>query len=940
MTTPTLLPVAGASSNPIEGLRAGDMHPVAIGVPIWQLQPEAEGGLVVCRLNGEWLLREFWDERTQFGDVIEWHIQPQGREGVRILLAIAIVVASIFPVLAPAIPYLIAASVAYNILVPPRGPSAPTQAPAAGSVYSTSLAGNAARLDQPIWKSCGRIKITPPFAAIPYTEFKPQIATVPYGDSDQFYYAIFCVGIGDHSIERVFIGATSITHFSDVLIANYLPPGTQPARAQANVYSAPEVANLELDTGVYRGAFACCRPGDRATSIGIDVGANQGLGRWPDPLSVIWQIEYREIDDYGHPLGDFAILDSPTRTADTNTAQRWTEKYLLPRPMRIEVRLVRVDDKNTAPDARHAIQWITMRAYLANVAPLNPHAAHFEVVMRASEQLTDQTQRDFSMIAQCFARPWHRALGGWQAAAYTRNAAWWMLDLLSSTTWGHGLPDSRIDLDGFEALAAVLDARQDRFDYSFTSSTDVWSALQMIAHSCRCRIFRRNGVYTVARDELNDLPVTAFSARNTQPRSMKMQTMLPKHERPDGYVVQYMSNITWDTATVETPCPGFSAVEPLSPQYNAALPPMANPIYLGLDGVTGAKHATREGLYQAASLAYRQTSASCKVEMEGVLVAFMDPVRWQPQIHGYGQTGDVAFYDPITLNLSLSEKPDFSVGPLYLTLMRDDGSLTAPALVTSGLGDNDVTLPAAPDFALVLDDGQRERPKFLLGPMTTSDELVKITAIRDGGKTSDGAQLYDVEAQVDDDRVHAADNALLPGPGEIQDPPDPMLDDGSGGGVIRAVLPRVGLHVFEDTSGDADGTRQTYTLSPDGSFVWQSVYVPTATVLSGGAYAGEWTGAAIDPAQAALFEVRISIAGDNPPGFCSLLGGDAFGAWLNLGTARTIVTDMNHFGPGPYNIGTGDLTIEIRRVGGTIVQTSGSLHANVGYQPFEGGEGI
>ena len=808
LTTP---PVSGHCTNPLVGLRPEDMRRERVGVTLASIAPASDWPLV-CIYNGRPLsrltleqrlhvgaleeaggdaqgqLRAYaleavgWHaQRTRPGDVIHWVEQPQGAVA-RIILGFIITAVGIFSVeyggvgVAQFGVSLIMGGV-YNLLVAPRASSSAAAAAALG-VYSDSLAGNAARLDQPIWKVCGRVKITPPFAANPYTEFRASNPALPTVNCDQYYYAIFALSEGSNAEEKAFIGLTQIGHFQDIIRQQYLPPGTQPSTALANVYTSAEISSSQLNPGDYVGGYAACRPTDQAVSIGIDIGADQGLGTTDNhgdliQITVDWEVQVREIDDYGTPVGNWQTIATETRTTNTNTPQRWTGRYTLAAPIRCEVRVARTNAQDTDSFARDSIQWIGLRAYLAAPAPLNANVAHYEVVMRSSEQLSSLSQRDFSIILRANVPTLNSSLVR-QTASFSRNPAWWLLDLWTNAIWGEGLPDSRIDLQSIYDWAQDLDARQDRFDYCFANAVDSWEAAQTIARAGRARCFRRNGVYTVARDELETLPVTAITPRISQPKSMLLHAVLPKREQPDGFVVQFQSNVTWDTATLECPCPGVTITDVEDPRYNASLPMMANPVYMTLDGVTGATHALREGLYQAASLAYRATTVEASVEMEGVIMSFMDLVRWQPQIAGYGQAGDVAFWNSSTLVMGLSEIPDFSAGAPYLTLVRDDGTLTAPVQVLPGPTPNDVTLPALPDFSLVIDDGLRERPKFLLGPLTTGDEFAKVASLSDGGKTSDGAQLYKVMALIDDARVHAIDNSLLPGPGDVQDP----VDDG------------------------------------------------------------------------------------------------------------------------------------------------------------------
>ncbi len=885
-----LPPSVAVCRNPLEGLKPADRLSVQLGTRIKDLEPAPNhGGLIVCRFNGAWLLREQWDITLLVGDQLEWYEYPQGREGLRLLLQVALIASLFIPAAAFLTPYLAAANFAYNVLVPPRGPTLPGQLAPASGVFSTSLAGNAARLDQPIWRNMGRVKITPPFASQPYTEFLPSDLSNPTVDTDQFYYAIFALGVGEHDVEKAFIGKTPIEHFSDVLVAQYLGRGVQPTSARANVVTSDEVSTtIDLPEGRYSAAYTASRPGDTVLRIGIDIAASQGLGIGTDPLTAEWQVEAREVDDFGRPVGSWQVIGTESRTAATNTPQRWTNTYTLAAPIRPEVRVVRTNLKNTDPNARDGIQWIGMRAYLEKEATLNPDCSHFEVVMRASEQLSNFSQRDFSMIVRALVRTWHPDYG-WLAESFTRNAMWWLADLWTNSIWGEGLPDERIDLQGLFDISLILDARQDRFDYSLTESRDSWDVAQLIAHSGRCRAFRKGGVYTVARDELVDVPVTAFSSRNTEPKSMVVHTSLPRREQPDGIVVEFQWNKTWDIATAECPCPGFSATDPASPFFDTDLPEMENPVYISLDGITGIFHATREGIYQAASMALRTATVSAKVEMEGVIVSFMDPVRWQPQIRGYGQTGDVAFWDSATLIMGLTEPVDFSGEQPYLTIQRDDGSLTDPVPVLPGPTVYDVVLPEAPDFDGLQDailNGERERPKYLLGSPTSGDEMVKISSISDGGKNGD-AQLYDIEAVIDDDRVHLADNSLLPGPGELQDPIDDGTDYDDGDGTIA--IARMTDHYSEFTFlpflYPTISYAGTFTLTNTGAFNW-------ATSLNGasygsGSYAHEWMAFPAEPAQIAEFEVFASLDGGSIeflyPG--AITG--TFGSWLPMTADHT-----------------------------------------------------
>lgn len=906
-----LQPVSGFAPVPLQQIKPTDMVPVPVGVPISSLAPK-NAGILVCRVNGEWLLRESWESLTQPGDVIEWHDVPQDRDTLRGVLQIAVAIAGSSIGGIPGFLFALAASTAVNILLPPSVPEAIPRPQATGDAFSTSVVGNEARLDQPIWKICGQREVTPPYACQPYFEYRTRPGDSdadPDLDNDQYFLALFAVGIGNHDVVAK-IGNTPITRFADVVRATYLPPGTLPTEVLANVTTAVEVSSATLESGRFVGGFAACAARRTCTAIGIDVSAVRGLGKTA-ALTVTWRVEYREINDFGQVLGAWTTLANETRTAFTATPQRWSEKYTLPSPARVEVRVVRTDVQDTDPSALHEIAWIGLRAYLAEPARLNPDTAHFELVMRASSQLSQSASRDLRLICQAYCRTLAADLT-WNAEVHTRNWVWWVLDLLTSSAWGMDKPDSRIDLQSFYDLALQADARQDRFDYVFDSTLNGWDAAQLIARAGRSRIFRRNGLISIARDEFVDAPVTAFTPRNCQP-GISISERLRSRNAPDGIIVEYQDHRTNEWTEIPCPMPGVE------------LSDMANPVHKRLEGIVGAKHAEREGLYEAADLAYRTRVASFTTEMQGMLPAYMSPVAVVPDQVGYAQSGDVVEYDSGSLVMGLSEVPDWDAGDLYITFIKDDGLLTDPQRVTPGPTPYDVTLSSAPSFTLVLDDGTRERPKFLLGPLLGSRELVKVQNIADGGD-ADGAQLFAITGVIDDERVHLADNALLPGPGEIQDPvglPDDSggVDTGGGTLVVPRILDAECYDITDSTVGPAT-LRCSVTFGATGllSFATlnSSLFLPPPPV-------GQWNlYGEIEPSLAALYEVRAteltSVDGGSPITFTGTIG-----SWESLGTVRTWELETGYVDPSTDRTAIRILFFEIRETATGLVQDSATI---------------
>jgi len=964
-------PAVGVARNPLLTLAEADMRIAPAGATVYELRPPNVKGPLRCYLNGESLfpvtdrqiayharlmragrhdearayLRRAakralnWKRTTvRVGDTLVWHEVTQGRTLLQALIVVAAIVYGVYTDdWAGAFKYASWALVAVNVFLPPAVPS--IGAPDTGKdIFNVNLAGNQARLDQPIWRNCGLTKITPPFAAIPYYEYVDTDGDNL--DNDQILHVVYAVGVGKQDILRMFIGRTPIEHYDDVTVRNYLPPGTQPTRVLCNVVTSTEVSGVELESGQYTGGYVACRPDQRCAQFGVDIAATQGLGTATgDAVTVAWRVEVREIDRFGRPTSVWRIVGTESRNASTNTPQRWSNKYPITTAARIEVRVVRTDLKDTSPGTRSALQWIGLRGYLDQPAPLNANTAHYELVIRASEQLSGQSQTDVSMIVQGYTRTWNPSTG-WSAtlgdyANYTatRNPAWWIAELWADPVWGEGLPDDRMDLQGLYDFAQICATRQDRFDFTFTTSMNAWDAAQLIARAGRARCFRRFGVNTLVRDQAVTLPITAFTHRNTVPGSMTLTEKLPVRESADGYVIEYTSNVTWDIDTIECPCPGYSVSDPADPRYNPALPAMSAPIYLKLEGIKGATHAQREGLYEAAVMLWRNRMVSCKTEMQGVIPCYGDPVRWMPEIAGYGQTGDVVGWDADALTMTLTEPADFSLGDTYLSLIRDDGSITTPVLVTPGPDEHQVRLPVEPDFALMLHGAQRERPKFLLGTLADADELVKVTAITDGGKGEAedgqaGAQLFDIAAVVDDPRVHTVDVHLLPGPGDDQDPIGAYGDEGGGPGSLYLV--NLNPHDIISYNTGAYPTLATFRLVNNGIAQQDGIIAGIPNFPTEWMYYG-----AIETSIAALYEVRATFIGrtwigtpdGDPTSIPIMSGGDALDTWLNLGTTREWSVSLDPTAGtlvGVYGTTT-QVRYEIRSIADGLVQGSATV---------------
>lgn len=883
---------------------------VPAGVLIGELVPR-QACPWVCIVDGLPLRRDYWmQRRTAAGELVELHAVLQGGRGSATVLQIvaSIAIAVYAPALAASwgvtsklgIALIgaglnIGASVLINALVPIETPNL-GGSQSQSSTYNIALSGNQARLGQPIPVIYGRMQVYPDFAGQPYVEYDYSVNAA----GDQYYYALLAVGHGGYVLESLNIDDTDIDHFSDVQYA-VLPPGASPTLVDAAVVTAPEVTGQDMLSGQYIGGFSSCAPRRRATAIGIDIVFPRGLGKADssgdiDDHTATWRVEWREINDFGRPVAPWAVLADETLTLAINEPVRRSYRYELAEPARVEIRVVRTDVRDDNIRALNDLTWAGMRAYLDDPAPLAPTVTHIEVRIRASEQLSGLSQRKLAAIVRRKLRTWD-PLGGWGFEVETRSIAWALADKWSNAVYGDGLPDSRIDLRTLYELDQVWSMRQDRLDIIFDTRADSASADATIAQCGRAACFWRQGVRTLARDQRQDLPVTAYTTRNMLPGSAAIQYVQVTEDTADGVIVEYFDGRAWDWLEVICPAPGVS--EP------------GNPVRLRLYGITGPTHAEREGLYQAAASYYRRRFASWQTELQGVLSTFGSPVIFAPVMHAASQSGDIAYWDDETLTAGLTDPPVWADGAdHYVRLLLSDGSVTAPIPVMPGPTPHDVVLEISSDTALdiVVDDAARERTKYLFGTAMVMQSIVRVLGVKPAGRGDDGAPTYSMTGVIEDDRVHAVDEHLLPGPGDEQDPVDPGEDDGGGGGAITLVQLTDQYITVAAPAGLGPPAIATYTLFADGRASRETYPIGGETFIS-----GQWASPQpIESDMAADFEVRATV-------LTGAVTSGPLGTWEPLDVDRQWVVEDEDAG-GAF--AQAKLRIEIRDADSGIVQAS------------------
>lgn len=772
---------------------------------IREMRPKTTQPLVIM-WNGNYILPVDEEYIPRHGDHLVYMHLPLGggNTSQSILGAILIVVGIVIDVVSYGSGgnYFIAAGLGLLVsgLTPIPKVNNPLQSSESASpTYNVSITGNQARIGQSIPVLYGRHIILPDFAAQPYVEYD--------ANGDQYYFAIMCLGQlapNKFTVESIQIADTDLSHFINVQykIGNaFLPPdypvlgpfGTPYGLADPAVVSNTAVANNTMTFGTVIGPFSVCGPGLKARYIGIDIACPKGLYYANDsgglnPITVSWQTEYRSIDDNNIPIGPWALLGSGYLTAANSTPIRRSYKYPVPEG-RYEIRMARLQAEHTDSRYGDELAWIGLRAYLTVAAPMDTTAQYLQLKIKADSQLSGLSQRQVSVILQRWLPTWSPSTG-WSDPVYTRSPAWAAVDVIRNTDYGGRAPDDRIDLLTFYQLAQVYAARNDYCDIVFDTRKDLWSSLQAVLSTGRTHPLMRGNVFTAVRDGQLDLPVALFNMRNIRAGSFKMAFHMVTDDTTDGIETSFFSSETWSTDYVREPLPGIEE--------------STNPTSIALVGISTKAQATRETLYMVADAAYRRTTITFDTELEGYLPAYGDLISVAHDVPSWGQSGEFERWDGTVAQTT--EDVTFTDGVSnYVVFVDRYGDPQGPFLVTPGPTQRTLHFVDPIDVDAIYVDTARERTRYAFGPGSSYAMLCKITGIQPGDNN-----LVTIAATLEDNRVHAADGALLP-----TTPGDGGTGTVPGGGRV-AKYTADGLPAY-DAASDAQRNADGFYAADDGT---------------------------------------------------------------------------------------------------------------------------
>jgi hypothetical protein len=877
------------------------------------LAPQLPGAWV-CFVDGDAIPRRLWHCAPRPGSVVQFRPLPQGggkgSNPLRTLLQIAAMVAINFLIPGAGFAFQLArigATIAANALINnlvPLDQANVSQGGGGGQQFNASAQGNLARLGQPIPEIFGFDNGWPDLAAQPYSL---------YEGNEQYLHVLLVVGRGQHRIDRVSVGDTSIGSFAEAQVVRVGPEQDTQAGPGSGVatlaelalvdplwVTSPDVSQVEMKTLDFVGPFAACTPERTVDRIGIDIALPRGLdsGR-----SVSWRVERRAINDFDQAAGGWETVATETYDDRSVLPVRLSYEYAVAAG-RYQVRVVRTDARSDSDNSNHDLAWLSLRGHLVDADIGVDDCTFVAIRVRASGQLSGALR--FRVMVRRMLPVWDGS--AWGDPEVTRNPAWAFARVLKA----RGVTDSQIDLEQLLALAAVWDARQDRFDHRFDSQGSVWDALATICKVGRAFPLIRGSKYTAVRDAPQSAPVAAYGMRNIRRGSVLIKPRLASADSLIALDMEYWDHRRWGWVTVTAQIDGGQVYAYRGEAARAALglpePSEHRRGRIRMPGIYGENHALRTVAYTLADRYYRDVDVEYDTELDGLLPAPLDLLVFQHDVGNFGQAADVTTWDAGTQTIEASEHFTWSEDSGHaVRLQRPNGTLTDAIVVTRGADDATLVLADAPDFTPLFDDAARERTRLVFGPQAAVGALAVLRAIKPTGERTISHRVV-----LEDSRVHTVDAQWLPGEDE-QDPlPDGApVDEGGTGDLIVNISDK---NIFENVIAPAEVDVE-FTLHNDGR-----LSIDTAN-SSETFYAYEWLNPQpVTAAVAGQYEVYFTAYSDDLP---VTFGGATLETWLSLGTTRTVTASSGGSSPG----GVYDLriTVQIREAATGLVQGSATF---------------
>ncbi|WP_110970881.1 host specificity factor TipJ family phage tail protein [Pseudomonas huaxiensis] len=504
------------------------------------------------------------------------------------------------------------------------------------------------------------------------------------------------------------------------------------------------VATISIDPsnleGGYRGPFACCPENEKITEIEYSVffaNGLAGIGRegqiYQIPATHIF--EYRDMD-----IAGAWTVSTVTHEGGSLDAQGFTNRIVLPYPMRAEARIKRVP--SASEEYRDDTTWYDLRGLMRGSPTSYPGLTVMSVDIRGGDRLSAQSESQVSAEATCILPIYSN--GSWLPAAPTRDIVPWCLYQLKQ----RGYTDDDFDLQEWTAFHNKCVARGDVYDETLDAAITV---KEMVNNALACgfaELVVFNGLLRPARDELKPIfdaiqygPKTQTYSPQNMTKALKISGSMPSINDYDGVDVEYYSTTTWAWETVECRWPGDAGTK-------------IEKVKLG--GVGDETRAWRIGMRRRGHQIHRTDTYTWETELDGKNSGYLTFAAVADDLPKRCKSSILLSFSVTSGGTLLrsSEPLDFSAGgEHWIGVRRLDGTLSGPFPAT--FVDKYTARVDALDFDPVV-DGPLEPPHILFGP---SDKWAYPTLITSADPANGNVSMKGMPY---DDRVYTYDDQFPP----------------------------------------------------------------------------------------------------------------------------------------------------------------------------------
>lgn len=630
--------------------------------------PQALLDTVRVSLNGNYILRKYWKCITpKKGTNIQVTLIPQGSDNLRLLAAISIAAfapgaaAALLPAgvaagwtVALTIGITVVGMLALNSLFPP--PELPELNSSEGSPSLTiSGSKNQVRLNQPIPRVYGTVKMFPPYGAQPFT--------ISEG-GEQYLYLLFDLGYGPLTVSDLKIGNTSISSFKEI----YINIIEEVSGSDSLFLFSHDIDTLSINVGVNDTDSIEKVSSNNIKKVQFDFSFPSGLYGFSSSSDIVDEfVDFSFIvkDDLGNILTvntDYTInfdtlpfssingsVPSPgsirvkTFTSIFDSLKKKAFSFTVGIDLTYETDFITV---TVTRDASSSIGVSTLNtSVITQMRSINKdkviedfriisqgpivRANHSMIEMRikATDQLNGIID-SFNCIVSAKLRKWNGS--SFDAPAVTDNPAWVYADILTGTLNQRPKNDANIDWDELKRWADFCDqilapsiSKKHTCNFILDYNTTLYELMKNIASIGRATPSFYDDIYSIVFEESKSIKKQIFTNMN----SWNFNSSRTYLKEPDGIRIKFKDpDSNWEMREVVAYNDGKN--ETNSEILEEILSPMT----------TNSDEAWRNGRYWLKEAILRQEAISISTDIEWLECKRGDFVGVQMDIMKVGGT--------------------------------------------------------------------------------------------------------------------------------------------------------------------------------------------------------------------------------------------------------------------------------------------------------------